>query len=400
MPAGNHPRTAFALLLAMACLHAADTSRWSGLRGVNFITSNASNATTMWQRFDPDVADRELGWMQLLGFNSVRLWLSEQAWREQPAVFPEALGRCLDLCAKHRLSALLVLFDSCGIEPRTDAVEMTVSEAYEHFLKSPSLPEQQKKLLETRYAGFALGRGRLMMVPVGRDTPPDIIFWQHWTPNPGLTRIGPENWPELDDYADAVVKVAARHPAVIAIDTMNEPSTLMDLPPGMNYGAARARVEAFIAHTATRLHSKYPSLQETIGSSNLDDMRALSSYQTVLSIHSYLLGDKLVKTLQAAREFAREAGKPVILTECLANTDNWLTSYGDESISTDEGQLRHYQRTLPLILNSGMGWYAWAGIAGHMFTPSTDILYSSGYLRPAALYLQHTLAGAAEDRDR
>lgn len=371
-----------------------DDFRWARLRGVNFFNSEASNATTMWQRFDPSVADRELGWMEMLGFNSVRLWLSEEAWREKPSAFTAALARCLELCGKHRLSALLVLFDSCGIEPRPDAVDMTVAEAYEHFLKSPALPDEQKKLMQSRYAAFALGRGRLMRVPVAPGTPPDIIFWQHWTPNPGLRRIGSEHWPDLDRYADAVMQIASRNSAVIAVDVMNEPSTLMDLPPGMSYGAAKERVLAFVAHTAARLHGPWPNLQLTIGSGNLDDMKQLARWQTVLSIHSYLLGDDLTKALQAAADFAHEAGKPILLTECLANTDDWLKSYGEEGISTDEGQLRHYQRTLPLILNSGMGWYAWAGIAGHMFTPSTDIMGSGGYLRPAALYLQRELTKA------
>ena len=386
-----------AITILCAAMPAADTAHWAHIRGVNFFTSSASNATTMWRHFDPAVADRELGWMEALGFNSIRLWLSETVWREQRGAFLDALGRCLDLCAKHRLSALLVLFDSCGIEPRAGAVEMTVAEAYQHFLKSPDVPEAQKKIMQARYAQFASGRGRLMRVPVARDTPPDIIFWQHWTPNPGLSRLSPEYWPELDAYAGAVMALAARRPAVIAVDTMNEPATLMDLPPGASYSAARNRVNEFVAHIAERLRSKYPNAEQTIGSTNLQELRDLARYQTVLSIHSYQLGDDLAKTLRAALTFAREAGKPILLTECLANTDNWLRSYGDESLSTDEGQLRHYQRTLPLILNAGLGWYAWAGITGHMFTPTTDIMYSNGYLRPAALYLQRQLTGAPED---
>jgi hypothetical protein len=389
--------TPLAIAILCTAMPAADTSRWARIRGVNFFTSSASNANSMWRHFDPAVADRELGWMEALGFNSVRLWLSEPAWREQPAAFLDALGRCLDLCAKHRLSALLVLFDSCGIEPRAGAVEMTVAEAYAHFLKLPDLPEAQKNIMQARYVQFASGRGRLMRVPVARDTPPDILFWQHWTPNPGLSRLGAEHWPELDAYTAAVMALAARRPAVIAVDAMNEPYTLMDLPPGASYRAARDRVDQFIAHISARLHSRYPAVERTIGSADFKDLQALARYQTLLSIHSYQLGDDLARTLGAAATFAREAGKPILLTECLANTDNWLRSYGDESLSTDEGQLRHYQRTLPLILNSRLGWYAWAGITGHMFTPTTDIMYSNGYLRPAALYLQRQLSGAPED---
>ena len=331
-----------AIAILCAAMPAADTAHWERIRGVNFFTSSASNATTMWRSFDSTVADRELGWMEALGFNSVRLWLSERAWREQRAAFLDALGRCLDLCAKHRLSAMLVLFDSCGIEPRAGAVEMTVAEAYEHFLKSPDVPEAQKKITQARYAQFASGRGRLMRVPLAPDTPPDILFWQHWTPNPGLSRLGAEHWPEMDAYADAVMALAARRPAVIAVDVMNEPSTLMDLPPGASFSGARNRVSEFVAHVAARLHSKYPNVEQTIGSADLKDLQALARYQTVLSIHSYQLGDDLAKTLRAAAAFARETGKPILLTEGLANTDDWLRSYGDESLSTDEGQLRHY----------------------------------------------------------
>jgi hypothetical protein len=370
---------------------AEDPSRWSRLHGVNFFTSNASNATSMWQRFDPEQADRELGWMEQLGFNSVRLWLSEKAWREQPAVFRGRLKMCLDLCVKHKLSAMLVLFDSCGIEPRADAVETAAGDAYRRFLESPQLTDAQKQILRARYAGFAEGRGRLMPVPVGKDTPFDIIFWQHWTPNPGLSRIGSENWRELDAYMDAVMQVAARHPATTAIDLMNEPATLMDLPAGLTYSEARKRVDAFIGHTAAHLKSGYPSVEQTIGSSNLEDLKSLARHQTVLSVHSYELEGVLVKTLQAASDFARGVHKGLILSECLANTDNWLKNYGEESISTDEGQLRHYQHTLPIILNSGMGWYGWGGIGGKMFTPATDLIYPGGYLRPAALYLQEEL---------
>jgi hypothetical protein len=123
-------------------------------------------------------------------------------------------------------------------------------------------------------------------------------------------------------------------------------------------------------------------------------------YETVLSIHSYLLGDELSKNLKAAADIAHQANKPLILSEGLANTDNWLEDYGEENLSTDEGQLRHYQRTLPAILNFGIGWYAWGGMVGRMLTPFADLVYPSGYLRPAALYLQKELARTPNPRPR
>jgi hypothetical protein len=45
------------------------------IRGVNYIPSNAVNATQMWQEFDPATIDRELGFAESLGLNGVRVFV-------------------------------------------------------------------------------------------------------------------------------------------------------------------------------------------------------------------------------------------------------------------------------------------------------------------------------------
>ena len=47
-----------------------------------------------------------------------------------------------------------------------------------------------------------------------------------------------------------------------------------------------------------------------------------------------------------------------MLTECLANTNNWLTIFGEEHLSTNEAQLEYYRRILPILVKSRLGWYA------------------------------------------
>jgi hypothetical protein len=368
--------------------------QWDQIRGVNFFTSTAMDATDMWRHFDPELADRELGWMQQLGFNGARIWLSEIAWHENPGPFTRNLNNMLDLAEKHKMYVLLVLFDCGGVEARADSVEMSLGDAYQYFLRQPSLSDEDKKTIRSRYATFAEGGGKLMYVPIGKDSPYDVMFWQHWTPNPGFRHLGTENWPGFETYIDAVVKTTTGRKGSIVIDLMNEPSTLMDLPAGVKYADAKAQVVAFVARTAAYFQNRYPTVIRTIGSSSMEDMESLAQYQTVLSIHSYVLGDALVKVLKTASEFAAQQHKGLLLTECLANTDDWLKSYGEESLSTDEGQLRHYERTLPIILKSGIGFYAFAGFVGRMFTPTTDIIHPNGYMRPAAAYLQRELAAA------
>ena len=53
--------------------------------GANFIPSNAINQIEMWSSdtFSPDVIDRELGWASAIGFNTMRVFLSDVVWNHQ-----------------------------------------------------------------------------------------------------------------------------------------------------------------------------------------------------------------------------------------------------------------------------------------------------------------------------
>lgn len=380
-----------AALLLAAPLSAAD---WAAIRGVNYFSSPASSAHDMWLRLDVATVERELRWASGLGFNSIRLWLSYPAFQASQGRFEKDLDAVFRIAARHRLSVMPVLFDHCGISPRPDGVEMTVNQAYHHFLSNPSRPAPEKERIRKTYREFAEGRGKEMLIRVGKSTPPDIIFWQHWSPNPGLERMGRGHWPSLEKYADAVLAVSSRHANVLAIDVINEPGVIFDLPAGMTRSDAEAVTASFLAHFTGYLRKRHPKAVLTIGSENLERMKLTARHVDVLSIHSYRLGNALDELLRQAAEFGRSQAKPVLLTECLANTNNWLdVRHGEESRSSDEAQLRHYQDTLPRILKSGLGWYSWGFIAGHLFTPFTDILYPNGYRRPAAVYLESQIKG-------
>jgi peptidoglycan/xylan/chitin deacetylase (PgdA/CDA1 family) len=347
----------------------------------------------MWLNFDPDLADRELGWAKSIGFNSVRLWLSVEAYQLDLKRFLSSLENCLDLCRKHGLTAMLVLFDSCGIEKRAGAVPMTVNDAYKQFLSSTRLSEGQRKLIRQRYGEFAEGRGKDMWIKVGEDTPFDVLFWQNWSPNPGVSHLGRSLWSQLEKYVDDVVTLGERHSQVIAYDLMNEPGCLFDIPAGSTQQAAMADVATFLDHMGQYLEQKRPKAARTIGSSSLDELKKWATYQTLLSIHSYRLDGALTKALEDALAFARLQNKPIVVSECLANTNDWLTIHGEERLSTDEAQLRHYETTVPILLGGGMGWYSWGFVAGGMFSPFTDIILPNGYRRPAAVYLEERLKG-------
>ena len=54
--------------------------------GANFLPSNAINQLEMWQAdtFDPVTIDRELGWAQAIGMNTMRVFLHNLLWEQDP----------------------------------------------------------------------------------------------------------------------------------------------------------------------------------------------------------------------------------------------------------------------------------------------------------------------------
>ena len=63
-------------------------AQWYGklewLRGSDFIPSTAINQLEMWQAetFDTTTINRELGWAESIGLNSMRVYLHHAAWEQ------------------------------------------------------------------------------------------------------------------------------------------------------------------------------------------------------------------------------------------------------------------------------------------------------------------------------
>ena len=85
------------------------------LVGCNFIPSTAINQIEMWQEesFDADTITRELGWAARLGFNTVRVYLHNLVWADDPVGFKRRMGRYLDIAASFNIRTLFVFFDDC-----------------------------------------------------------------------------------------------------------------------------------------------------------------------------------------------------------------------------------------------------------------------------------------------
>ena len=85
------------------------------MSGANFTPSTAINQLEMWQAatFDPTTIDRELGWAEGIGFNTMRVFLHSLAWQEDPKGFKQRVDTYLGLADKHHIQTILVFFDDC-----------------------------------------------------------------------------------------------------------------------------------------------------------------------------------------------------------------------------------------------------------------------------------------------
>lgn len=83
--------------------------------GGNFLPSTASNQLEMWQAetWDPATIDRELGWAENIGMNTMRVFLHDLLWQQDKEGFSKRVDEFLTIAAKHHIKPVLVIFDSC-----------------------------------------------------------------------------------------------------------------------------------------------------------------------------------------------------------------------------------------------------------------------------------------------
>src|SRR6266478_1346113 len=85
------------------------------LVGSNYIPSYAINQLEMWQAdtFNPTRIEMELGWAENLGMNTMRVFLHDLLWQQDPSGFKQRVDIFLTVAAKHHIRPIFVLFDSC-----------------------------------------------------------------------------------------------------------------------------------------------------------------------------------------------------------------------------------------------------------------------------------------------
>jgi hypothetical protein len=92
-----------------------DTPDWSKVRGFNYQPSFGSTGVEIWvDKFDATAVDNELrlGRQYFPGMNTVRLWMSPDAYIKNPAAFTQNFETTLKDCAKYGIRAIPTLFNN------------------------------------------------------------------------------------------------------------------------------------------------------------------------------------------------------------------------------------------------------------------------------------------------
>ncbi len=101
------------------------THKW--ISGADYITNTAINQLEMWQSatFDTATINKELGWAERIGFNTMRVFLHSLAWKQDTAGFKKRVNTYLDIADRHRIKTIFVFFDDCwnpvpaeGLQPQ------------------------------------------------------------------------------------------------------------------------------------------------------------------------------------------------------------------------------------------------------------------------------------------
>ena len=128
---------------------------YSLMRGFNYQPSYASSSYEAWRWFDEDVFRRELGFgkKHFPRINTVRLWLSHDAYLRDREGFLDHFEKALGICDELNLRVIACLFnrwhnhfcDNGGIfmEKLFPATEMYDPDFYKPFLRDVCLPHRE-----------------------------------------------------------------------------------------------------------------------------------------------------------------------------------------------------------------------------------------------------------------
>lgn len=155
------------------------------LVGANFSPSTAINQLEMWQEesFDPETIDKELGWAEDLGMNTMRVYLHDLLHKNDPQGLYNRMDEFLIMADSHGIKTLFVLFDSCW-DPFPKAGEQREPKPHVHNSGWVQSPGQEVLQDSTQYERLE----KYVKETVGQFRTDDrILGWDIWNEPDNMT---------------------------------------------------------------------------------------------------------------------------------------------------------------------------------------------------------------------
>lgn len=244
-----------------------NTHKW--LNGANYIPATAINQLEMWQAstFDTATIAKELGWAKQIGFNTMRVFLHNLAYKQDPAGFKKRMDTFLSIANRNNISILFVFFDDC-------------------WNKEPHVGLQPAPKTGIHNSGWVQDPGD----PAYKDT---------------------TLYPELEKYVKDVLVTFGKDKRILLWDLYNEPG---------NSGKG--------VSTLPLLKKVFQWAREAAPEQPISagiwawDFEALNAFQIansdVITYHDYEEAPWHLRVIQMLKTF----GKPLICTEYMARTRN------------------------------------------------------------------------------
>lgn len=281
------------------------------LVGANYAPASAINQLEMWQdgTFNPAEIDKELGWAQGIGMNTMRVFLHDLVWAQDAEGYKKRIDTFLAISQKHGIRPMFVLFDSVWD------------------------PEPQ------------LGKQR---------APKPGVHNSGWVQGPGAKALAdPKSAARLEAYVKGVVGAFGKDKRVLAWDVWNEP----DNTNGSSYGKTELKgkeklVEGWLGKVFAWARSAGAEQPLTSGvwqgtwgtDAQMSAMARLQVNESdVISFHNYDGPAELEKRIGWLKRY----GRPLICTEYMARGNG----------STFAG-------SLPVLKKDGVAAYNWGLVAG------------------------------------
>ena len=287
-------------------------ARQEWLVGANFNPSDASNQLDMWQAdtWNPELIDKELGWAEEIGMNTMRVYLHYFPFRDDKKAFLKRMDQFLEISAKHHIKPMFVFFD----------------DVWNPYPKAGPQPEPKKHLHNANWV----------------QSPGKEILWN------------PEKHAQLKPYVQEILKRYKKDDRVLLWDLYNEPENTSD----SSYHDVGKEKYSMLLLTEVFEWAREVDPSQPISSApwigdwtNPEEMsdfnRFMLDHSDVITYHNY----NDLADFKRVSEALERYNRPLVCTEYMARGNNSL-----------------FETHLPYMAEKNIGAINWGFVAGRSQT--------------------------------